>query len=589
MTGDGAQVDFVGNEIENRPSGWMAIIDRSAYELIDGATSSRKETSCLPPIHKLPPELFIYIFFSMMKDVPIRQAWSRRPRNRTLGWFMVAHVCRQWRDIAIGAPSLWQNVDLELGPTWIPDMLSRAQTHPVTISMAKCRNFKHGECGELDLLKEHLFHTQRLFLVGEQDELAPTVTSLNAPAPILDHLSLLFSHFKASDEALAPQFFANQTPRLRTLSLTDVPSSWWVKLPTAGLVNLYITYAARVLVEVDSLDFLHFLESITTLKSLYISSHSSSLESWNGHRVIKLPYLTHLQIKCGMCEFLSLTNHIEALPDVSLDFSVVPNLLLPLEVLPGLGTVGICVVLPFVSKHLHSSSPIKTVSLKYEERFRPNGHWGMEVLAWSISCEGDGASTAPDDTPLLRLAQWWVSRGEPDSFRSASVITSRICDTIPLASVTSLSVASTFWTAAHWIDLFGRCGALEHIHAVEDAGAAFILAVSAPSADDLVPHLATVALAHFDLAAREGDDRLADALVSWLRRRRDSRAELRRLHLLSCAVAPDDASALSELVGSIAISRAPVDVEEKNGGTIFKDRSFSLTPFRGRRRGRQVI
>ncbi|KAI0055537.1 hypothetical protein BV25DRAFT_1833110 [Artomyces pyxidatus] len=570
MTHKNGWIETVSEEIKTAPLQQTTILDLYPHGSFDGVVSSPQHVTCRSVILKFPPELLICVFGRIAKDDPLLHvpASNTHPRRRKLGWVAVSHVCRQWRDIAVGSPTLWQDIDFALGPEWVPDMLARSKALPVTIR----KTFPSGQGWfphELDLLTAHLFHTKRLFLSGDPTTLTSAVQSLNTPAPILEYLDLHFN--QVMDDPFAPsQFFAGHTPRLLTLSLTNYGLAWRVNLPTARLANLIIKYergSGRYHLLRDFASLLDLVESIPTLQSLYAASNyrSHDQEAWSGPRVVRLPHLKRLQIDSGKYKFLSLVNHIEIPPTTALDFSIHPGFLA--EALPA--SPDIRVVFPFVAKHMHAT-PLATLALKYEHRRAQSAYWGMEARAWAMNPTGadTDASALPAAQPALRLAGYWVSH--TGAFTLAADITAHIGDAVPLGAVRTLSVESRAWVPHLWAALLARCGVLAHVHAAHAAGAAFVRAL------DWAPALETVALERVDLTAREelGGETLGEALVAWLRRRPG--LGLRRLHLLSCEVAPEDIAAMAEVVGTVEISRALVGVEEEHGGTIFKDPAYHL-------------
>ncbi|KAI0259429.1 hypothetical protein BC834DRAFT_1045304 [Gloeopeniophorella convolvens] len=52
-----------------------------------------------------------------------------RPRD-LLGWIACSQVCQHWRRVALDTPSLWGDIYLELGPTWMKTSADRAQSIP---------------------------------------------------------------------------------------------------------------------------------------------------------------------------------------------------------------------------------------------------------------------------------------------------------------------------------------------------------------------------------------------------------------------------------------------------------------------------
>jgi hypothetical protein len=71
----------------------------------------RRRRNALAPISSLPIELIADIF-SLLRlpdtslALPILDV-----KNKQLAWMRVAHVCHQWREIALNTPLLWRHVD----------------------------------------------------------------------------------------------------------------------------------------------------------------------------------------------------------------------------------------------------------------------------------------------------------------------------------------------------------------------------------------------------------------------------------------------------------------------------------------------
>ncbi|KAI0059730.1 hypothetical protein BV25DRAFT_1808576, partial [Artomyces pyxidatus] len=95
--------------------------------------SSRQNDSLHSFVSKLPPELLSHIFALMLDDSPIHEELCYPRPHRTLGWFVVAQVCHQWRNVAIGNPILWHHINFALGLPWASEMLERSQATPVSI------------------------------------------------------------------------------------------------------------------------------------------------------------------------------------------------------------------------------------------------------------------------------------------------------------------------------------------------------------------------------------------------------------------------------------------------------------------------
>ncbi|KAI0277170.1 hypothetical protein BGY98DRAFT_900306, partial [Russula aff. rugulosa BPL654] len=83
----------------------------------------------LVPISVLPPEILARVFHLLVRKEP-----PFCGRRKNLGWIRVTHVCRHWRQVALGDSSLWSKISGMLANTkWISEMLARAKNAPLDI------------------------------------------------------------------------------------------------------------------------------------------------------------------------------------------------------------------------------------------------------------------------------------------------------------------------------------------------------------------------------------------------------------------------------------------------------------------------
>ncbi|KAI0311405.1 hypothetical protein OF83DRAFT_1151182, partial [Amylostereum chailletii] len=93
-------------------------------------------------IHRLFLEILLEIFLIVRDLEPPEDngsSWDSEdgtedPGRYELGWILITHVCRRWRQAALGYPSLWSYMDLEtIPPLFVEQMLFRSGACPLTV------------------------------------------------------------------------------------------------------------------------------------------------------------------------------------------------------------------------------------------------------------------------------------------------------------------------------------------------------------------------------------------------------------------------------------------------------------------------
>ncbi|KAI0063053.1 hypothetical protein BV25DRAFT_1915387 [Artomyces pyxidatus] len=185
--------------------------------------------SAAAPSTALPPELLTRVFtFAVRLDPPRMSA----AMEKHLGWIRVSHVCRYWRDVALGARILWRHIDIgELSHRWHTEMLGRSGATPLHITSGSPRP---GPIDVLpDVLDNHFFRIAELDVVvspendGTCDRLGDIFTP---PAPLLEEVRI-----ESCSASMATMITPDQTgdgaagfaPKLRSISLYDCRFSFY--------------------------------------------------------------------------------------------------------------------------------------------------------------------------------------------------------------------------------------------------------------------------------------------------------------------------------------------------------------------------
>ncbi|KAJ7840368.1 hypothetical protein B0H14DRAFT_2785182 [Mycena olivaceomarginata] len=78
------------------------------------------DLNCQNNFHKLPFEMTAEIFTHCLPKYPLRSIPSESA-------MLLGQVCRQWREISISSPRIWQSLQLELTPKIHPQQVIRSQ------------------------------------------------------------------------------------------------------------------------------------------------------------------------------------------------------------------------------------------------------------------------------------------------------------------------------------------------------------------------------------------------------------------------------------------------------------------------------
>ncbi|KAI0263255.1 hypothetical protein BC834DRAFT_791067, partial [Gloeopeniophorella convolvens] len=106
------------------------IVEKQIDDAKRGTLSMRTRRNALVPISILPPELLARIFhFHALNDPPLVD-------DESLGWIVDTHVCRYWRQAALGDGSLWGDIKgFPARNRWIPEMVARSKDAPLNVSL----------------------------------------------------------------------------------------------------------------------------------------------------------------------------------------------------------------------------------------------------------------------------------------------------------------------------------------------------------------------------------------------------------------------------------------------------------------------
>ncbi|KAJ7641195.1 hypothetical protein FB45DRAFT_1053764 [Roridomyces roridus] len=178
------------------------------------------------PVLTLPNEITSEIFIHFLPPYPTcpQLRGLRSPTSLT-------HICRKWRDIALGTPKLWrafstayradQPEHIQAVQTW----LERSGSCPLSVKLV-LGNAPHDEALTAILLHRERWQHMELNLAANE------VALIKGPMPLLQSLSLGVGDFEYTQPATTVDDF----PRLRAVTLDDACHGNW--LPISQLTSL---------------------------------------------------------------------------------------------------------------------------------------------------------------------------------------------------------------------------------------------------------------------------------------------------------------------------------------------------------------
>ena len=106
-------------------------IDAEIKSLEESIRVLKYRRNALAPISSFPTEVTTRIL-SFLHPTSSVFTPDKKPNSDPLAWLRVAHVCHQWREIALNESLFWSHIDFRnLSSVGITEILARAKTAPL--------------------------------------------------------------------------------------------------------------------------------------------------------------------------------------------------------------------------------------------------------------------------------------------------------------------------------------------------------------------------------------------------------------------------------------------------------------------------
>jgi hypothetical protein len=452
---------------------------------------------------RLPPEILTMVF-----------RYCKRPRRRlehifaepNLEWIRVTFVCRSWRQIALGCPSLWGDcLALSRSVDCVQTMLTRSQEAPLQLNGTVVTS-------NIALVIHILQHLPRMFQISLEMTPAhalPVFETMRVrPAPLLKRCDLIVLLRAEINEYIPEGIFQSYAPRLENLVITGFSVGNMTSSIYTGLRKLSIRGR-----DVNSgpswSQFLAALNNCPQLESLAVRHAIPLLDHNNHHSVskkVELPLLRLLSIDDSLSTASYFASHLECPASLVLDICLNIS---PDHTIAELQDL----FAPLLKPILHHSAP----ALEKMEIRDPSDRCEVFISAYAA-----GKEVAKVEIVLLFELQF-----DLESLQKSLVA---LCRQLPLQHLVSLEVNCIFLGAKDWYAAFGQAKHLRSIKATGLSGFWLVVLtggelplddVEGNTADNepelVFPNLSDITLDHIDLTnpTLQKDVDLIPYLVNW--------------------------------------------------------------------------
>ena len=271
----------------------------------------RTKRNALSPVSRLPDELLETVFIFYARQYHISN-WAKietlqtPPPLQVPHWVGVSYVCRRWRVVALGCPTLWTHVFF-VSRAWVTVLLQRSQVAPlrvrIDLTMPPYESRRSPDpLAMLEMLFEHLPRMEEFNIRGlAADVVHKIIPKLIVPAPLLQSLQLTVLSGKHSLASLGgppptlPVVFSRSTPKLRLLQLSRVDIAW-NNLTLTGMTSLRLSSVPRLRTVQQLFAILSQNPHLTDLELEEVLPCSSSPFQDPPTEKITLPCLSRLSI-----------------------------------------------------------------------------------------------------------------------------------------------------------------------------------------------------------------------------------------------------------------------------------------------------
>ncbi|KAI1796767.1 hypothetical protein LXA43DRAFT_1177890 [Ganoderma leucocontextum] len=324
-------------------------------------------------INRLPNEVLGQILVVYARD-HYRSATRDRDKSGSTSpqWIKLAHVCRHWREVALGTPRFWSHVYVRRLGTFSA-LLSLSKSSPLhvdlTLQQYSCSDFGTW-ISATDLIGQESHRLREFICVANLKQFRTLGEKLSPPMRFLEMLALSESQWGDQDEDDSQPFHilpaTGHTPRLRHLELRELPVVWTDPVFCPTLTTLVVTGKAdqHAASSIGTGTFEQLLDALQamapslvhlTLENSVPPLQSSTAEPPLPNRSIALTSLQTMSINCNTNDCVHLMDHLSINPVAKIDVT-------------GSGGSGIQRLVEILSGHVSRSAPLLGLKISFPNR-----------------------------------------------------------------------------------------------------------------------------------------------------------------------------------------------------------------------------
>jgi F-box-like len=519
------------------------------------------------PISLLPFEVLALIFhFLSLEEPPLSG-------RKKLGWIRATHVCRLWRQVALGDSSLWARISGTPNRTvLISEMLVRARNVPLDIDIDLNGTLRPENL--LLMFLPHISRTRKIRVHTSWDLHPDSVRGLySLEAPVLEHfeLGIPLTSSLTFRELGGTTLFKGRAPGLRTFSLSSIFIPWSL-IPRGQLTQLEISLDNETISDVplhgDLNQLISLLDNCPKLEILALGRClPSQLSQFEHCHIIHLPRLSRLSLVGPSSRVTNLLKMLKLPSSTTLHLHCTSE---------NTTTCNNHCLLPVVSAHVQSSALVEFKSLMVTVGSI------IGYMGYSLKVT---ASTSLPTSKISRLQDFENHMDDDDEFfllfddlfkcaRPSGHYTNlieRVCKMLPISNLEFLSISapSSLGDRINLVELFKHCTKVSAMQAVGNGTYGLVRALTGstskvtntntpgrnsitPSAHahaPIFPKLTFLSLKRLHFAHIEPIGILFDIVKKGLQKRKVAyKAPLKVLCIDKCAITTKHANALQKLV-----------------------------------------